>query len=213
MNFRIGTTADGVFRYLLDHPPLAFDNIGSYAGNHDAKQRQLEDHRSMKNFNNVETIYTKRLKTVQVKLNLDYIADPSEDDKQKAECPDEIYEILKSLYRQLDDDQEHMIMLVLNVSNEVIGFKVIASGTQTSGPADAKIIFRSALMLGATKIVLAHNHPSGNLKPSSADIRFTQKVIEAGRVMDIPLVDHLIMTHKGYISMRAGNCCKFDSFI
>ncbi len=167
----------------------------------------------MKNFNNIETIYRKRLKTVQVKLSLDYIADPSDDDKQKAECPDEIYAILKSLYRQLDDDQEHMIMLTLNISNEVTGFKLISSGTQTSGPADTKIIFRNALMLGATKIVLAHNHPSGNLKPSSADIGFTQKVIEAGKVMDVPLVDHLIVSHNGYISMRTDNYCEFDSFI
>lgn len=166
----------------------------------------------MKNFNNVETIYRKRLKTIQIKLSLDYITDPSEHDKQKTEWPEEIYEILKSLYRQLDDDQERMIMPALNVSNEVTEFKVISSETQTSGPADSKIIFKNALMLGATKLVLAHNHPSGNLQSSSSDIACTQKVIEAGRVMDIPLVDHLIVTHNGYISMRADNYCEFESF-
>jgi DNA repair protein RadC len=117
---------------------------------------------------------------------------------------------LKSIYRQLDDDQEHMVMLVLNVSNEVTGFKVIASGTQTSGPADAKIIFRNALMLGATKIVLAHNHPSGNLKPSEADIRFTKKLIEAGKALEIPVVDHFIVSHKGYVSMRKEKFCEFE---
>ncbi len=167
----------------------------------------------MKNYNNIETIYTKRLKTVQLKLGQDYIADPLDDDKPKAENPDDVHEILKSLYRQLDDDQEHMIMLVLNVSNEVTGFKVIASGTQTSGPADAKIIFRNALMLGATKIVLAHNHPSGNLQPSQADIRFTKKVIAAGEAIDIPVVDHLIVSHNGYISMRKEQHCDFEVYI
>jgi len=163
----------------------------------------------MKNYNNIATIYTRRLKTVQLKLGQDYISDPLEDENPKAENPDDAYEILKSLYRQLDDDQEHMIMLVLNVSNEVAGFKVISSGTQTSSEADTKIIFKNALMLGATKIVLAHNHPSGNLQASDADIKFTQKAIAAGKVIDIPVVDHIIITHKAYISMRKERVCEF----
>lgn len=165
----------------------------------------------MKNYNNIDTVYTKRLKTVQLKIGQDYIADPQDDDKPKVEHPDDVHEILKSIYRQLDDDQEHMVMLVLNISNEVAGFKVIASGSQTSGPADAKIIFRNALMLGATKIVLAHNHPSGNLQPSNADIRFTQKVIAAGKAIEIPVVDHLILSHSSYISMRKEQHCDFEA--
>ena len=93
------------------------------------------------------------------------------------------------------------------------GFKVISSGTQSSGPADAKIIFRNALLLGAAKIVLAHNHPSANLQPSKADIKFTQKVIAAGKAIDIPVVDHLIVSHVGYVSMRAENHCDFEAFV
>lgn len=166
---------------------------------------------NMKNYNNTKTVYTKRIKTVQLKLGQDYIADPLDNDKPKAESPDDLHEILRALYHQLDDDQEHMIMLVLNISNEVSGFKVISSGTQTSGPADAKIIFRNALMLGATKIVLAHNHPSGNLKPSEADIRFTKKVIAAGKAIDIPVLDHLIVSHNGYTSMRKEHYCEFET--
>lgn len=104
-------------------------------------------------------------------------------------------------------------MLVLNVSNEVTGFKVMASGTQTSDPADAKIIFRSALMLGTTKILLAHNYPSGNLQPSKADIGFTKKVIVAGEAIDIPIVDHLIVSHNGYISMRNERLCEFKDYV
>jgi len=166
----------------------------------------------MKNYNNIETVYIKRLKTIQLKLGLDYIADPLEDENPKAESPDDVHEILKSLYRQLDDDQEHMIMLVLNISNEVAGFKVITSGTQTSNAVDAKIIFKNALMLGATKIVLAHNHPSGNLQPSEADLGFTKKVIAAGKVIDILVVDHLIVSHKGYTSMRKEGFCEFETY-
>ena len=164
----------------------------------------------MKDFTDIETVYEKTLKPVSLKRNKVHVADP---DGAKAGSPGEIYELLKTIYAKLDDDQEHMVMLVLNVSNDVSGFKVISSGTQSANPADAKIIFRNALMLGAAKIVLAHNHPSGSLKPSQADIVFTNKIIKAGRAIDIPVVDHMILADTGYFSMRAEDVCKFESFV
>jgi DNA repair protein RadC len=102
--------------------------------------------------------------------------------------------------------------MILNVRREVDGFKIISSGPQSGPLGDPKIIFRNALMLGAVKIILAHNHPSGSLKPSTADIGFTEKVIEAGKAIDIPLVDHIIFTPKGYTSMRADRYCAFEAF-
>jgi len=165
----------------------------------------------MRNLNGVETVYERKLKTVSLKRSRHHIADP-EGGSPKAESPGEIHDILKAIYAQLDDDQEHLVLLVLNVHNEVTGFKVIASGSQSSGPGDAKIIFRNALLLGAAKIVLAHNHPSGALTPSKADIAFTRKIIEAGRVLDIPLIDHVIFTDHGYLSLRAGEYCEFEPF-
>ncbi|MFA5530737.1 MAG: JAB domain-containing protein [Thiohalomonadaceae bacterium] len=167
--------------------------------------------RELRSFNDVDTIYEKNLVTVCLKRQREYIADP--DGEPKAESPREIYELLKAIYDLLSDDQEHLVMLVLNVGNEVSGYKVIASGTQTSGTGDAKIIFRNALMLGAAKIVLAHNHPSGSLKPSAQDIAFTEKMIELGRALSLPLVDHVIYTNKGYFSMRAENACRFEPFV
>jgi DNA repair protein RadC len=166
----------------------------------------------MRDYSDVTTIYTKTLRTVRLKISEDYVAD-SGPEKPTAENPNEVYEILKAIYRQLDDDQEHMVMVVLNLSNQVVGYKVISSGSQASSPGDSKIIFRNALLLGAAKIILAHNHPSGQQEPSEQDIKFTEKVIQAGQVVDIPLVDHLILTHRGYISMRTGDYCKFEPFV
>lgn len=165
----------------------------------------------VRNFNEVDTIYEKNLVTVCLKRRSAYVADP--EGEPKVESPNEIYELLKVIYDQLSDDQEHLVMLVLNINNAVSGFKVISSGTQSMGPADAKIIFRNALMLGAAKIVLAHNHPSGALKPSRHDIDFTNKMIEVGKLMELPLVDHVIYTASGYLSMRADNVCRFESFV
>jgi len=116
--------------------------------------------------------------------------------------PNDVYEILRSIYATLDDDQEHLILLVLNVANNVIGFKLIASGAQDSTLVDAKVIFRNALLLGARNIIIAHNHPSGNLNPSEQDLQVTMMLAASGRLLDLPLLDHIIVTaERGYPSL------------
>lgn len=163
----------------------------------------------MKDFAKTSTIYTKSLKTITLKIRQDFLADPGAK-RQRADSPNDIYEILKAIYRQLDDDQEHLVLLVLNLSQEVSGYKVVSSGNERTSLANGKIVFRNALLLGASSIVVAHNHPSGKLKPSTADINFTNKIIEAGKTLDIPVLDHIILTHKGYISLREERRCKFE---
>jgi len=163
----------------------------------------------MKDFANTTTIYTKSLRTITLKIRQDFLADPGAK-LPTAESPNDIYEILKAIYRQLDDDQEHLVLLVLNLSQEVSGYKVLSSGNERTSLADGKIVFRNALLLGAASIVVAHNHPSGKLKPSAADINFTNKIIEAGKTLDIPVLDHIILTDRGYISLRDERRCKFQ---
>src|SRR6185295_2388709 len=148
-------------------------------------------------------------RTITLKIKQDFIADPDAD-LPAADSPIDVYEILKAIYHQLDDDQEHLVLLVLNLSQEVTGYKVISSGNERTSLANGKTIFRNALLLGASYIVVAHNHPSGKLKPSNADIKFTKKIIEAGKTMEIPVIDHLILSHSGYISLRAKRLCKFE---
>jgi DNA repair protein RadC len=163
----------------------------------------------MKDFANTTTIYSKSLKTITLRIRQDFLADPGAK-LPTANSPNDIYEILKAIYRQLDDDQEHLVLLVLNISQEVTGYKVISSGNERTSLANGKIVFRNALLLGASSVVVAHNHPSGKLKPSNADITFTNKIIEAGKTLDIPVLDHIILTHKGYVSLREEKRCKFE---
>jgi DNA repair protein RadC len=77
---------------------------------------------------------------------------------------------------------------------------LISKGGQSGTIADPKIIFKTALEQNAAYIILAHNHPSGNLKPSTEDVRLTKKLVEGGKMMDLLVVDHLIITDKGYYS-------------
>lgn len=90
-------------------------------------------------------------------------------------------------------DVEHFYVMYLNRANKVIMIKRVSSGGITGTVVDIRIIFRFALISKSTALVLCHNHPSGNLKPSQADIDLTKKVKQAGDVMDIQVVDHVII--------------------
>ena len=95
---------------------------------------------------------------------------------------------------------EEVYLMLLNRANKVLGFTKISYGGTTGSIVDIKVIFQVALKSNAHSIILCHNHPSGSLKPSSSDIQLTNKVKQAGILMDIPLLDHLIITNEGYYS-------------
>lgn len=95
---------------------------------------------------------------------------------------------------------EEMSILLLNRANKVLGFAKISIGGTTGTVVDTKVIFQTALKANANAIILCHNHPSGNLSPSEADIKITKNVREAGKIMEINLLDHLIITDEGYYS-------------
>lgn len=95
---------------------------------------------------------------------------------------------------------EEMIILCLNNSNKVVGFYKISSGGMTGTVVDVRMIFTIALKSLATSIIIAHNHPSGILMASDADKAITKKIKEAGKFMDINLLDHLILTDESFLS-------------
>jgi DNA repair protein RadC len=95
---------------------------------------------------------------------------------------------------------EEFWILLLNRSNEVIGKERISQGGVSGTVVDGKIIFKAAIQALATSIVLCHNHPSGNLKPSQADIDITRKLRKAGEAIDVTVLDHLIISERGYYS-------------
>lgn len=95
---------------------------------------------------------------------------------------------------------EEFWVLLLNRANVVIGKEQISKGGLTGTVADPRIIFRSAIDRRAAAIVVCHNHPSGNLSPSEQDIRLTKNLVEAGRVLEIPVLDHIIITQHGFYS-------------
>ena len=98
--------------------------------------------------------------------------------------------------------QEEFKVLLLNNTNQVLGIYPLAKGGSSGVNVDAKLVFSVALKCNAKGIILAHNHPSGNLKPSEADKTITQKLKKAGEYLDIAVLDHLIITKDGFYSFN-----------
>ncbi|WP_008312644.1 RadC family protein [Leptolyngbya sp. PCC 6406] len=98
--------------------------------------------------------------------------------------------------------QERFAVLLMDVKHRILGSKVITIGTATETLAHPRDIFREVLRHGATRIIIAHNHPSGNLDPSPEDISLTKQLLEAAQVLGIPLLDHLILGNGDYRSLR-----------
>ncbi|MEN0009488.1 JAB domain-containing protein [Flavobacterium nitrogenifigens] len=95
---------------------------------------------------------------------------------------------------------EQFKILLLNQSNKVLGMYEMSSGGIAGTSVDLRMIFAAALKANAVSLIMIHNHPSGQVKPSEADKQITRKIREAGRIMDITLVDHLIITPETYYS-------------
>jgi DNA repair protein RadC len=100
----------------------------------------------------------------------------------------------------LDLQHEEFYVILVNRANEIVQTKQISKGGMSGTVADGKVIFRSALDHGAHAIILVHNHPSGQLKPSDADRMLTKKMVEFGKYIDLPVLDHVIFTDNGYFS-------------
>jgi DNA repair protein RadC len=98
--------------------------------------------------------------------------------------------------------QEHFAVLLLDVKNRLIGTQVITIGTATETLASPREIFREVIRQGATRVIVAHNHPSGNVEPSVQDIDLTRQLLAGAQFLDIPLLDHLILGDGNHQSIR-----------
>lgn len=147
---------------------------------------KLQDQISLFQVSEISVVYTPKFKASE---------------RPKVTSSKEVYGIL---YNNWDLNkigfQEQFKIMLLNRANKVIGIYEVSSGGMSGTVADPKLIFSAALKSCATSIILSHNHPSGNLKPSNADLRLTSKIIKGGELLDIDVLDHIILTPEGYFS-------------
>jgi DNA repair protein RadC len=115
--------------------------------------------------------------------------------KIKVSSSKDAFNILFDLFdKDTIEYQEQFYLLLLSYSNRVLGWVKLSLGGTTGTVVDPKIVFSIALKTNASGLIMSHNHPSGNLSPSDGDQRLTKKLLEAGRLLDIKLLDHLIVT-------------------
>jgi DNA repair protein RadC len=117
---------------------------------------------------------------------------------KKVTSPQEIADIFIPMLR--DDTKERFIVVCLNSSNKIIKHETISIGNLNSSIVHPREIFKVAIDCSSASIILIHNHPSGNPEPSSEDIRITKKIVESGKILDIPIFDHLIIAGETYTS-------------
>lgn len=98
------------------------------------------------------------------------------------------------------DTQESLVLLCLNTKNKVTHYSIVSTGTVNQSIANPRDIFQRALLSNASRIVVAHNHPSGSVESSRQDNLFTAKLKECGEMLGIPLLDHIIVTENDYYS-------------
>lgn len=145
------------------------------------------------------TIEKKLLEVSEIQLSYKSTVKPSQ--RPKITGSKDAYEVLRKSW---DDSKLELVeqfkAMFTNRANKVLGIYEVSTGGIAGTVADPKLIFVAALKVGASGVILSHNHPSGNLKPSQADIDLTKKIKEAGKFLEIQLMDHVILTSEGYFS-------------
>ena len=117
---------------------------------------------------------------------------------KKITSPRDVAEIFIPILR--DENKEKFIVVCLNSANKIIKFETISIGNLNSSVVHPREVFKVAIDNSSASIILIHNHPSGNAEPSNEDIRITKKIVETGKIMEIPVFDHLIIAGETYTS-------------
>ena len=113
--------------------------------------------------------------------------------------PSDVFENYQSLFK--DQVRERFVVFWLNSANKVVGFEIISEGILNSSLTHPREVFRGAIIATAASIILSHNHPSGNTEPSQEDIAITKQIVESGKIIGIPVHDHVIFTDTAFTSM------------
>jgi DNA repair protein RadC len=123
--------------------------------------------------------------------------------RPRIRCSQDAFKLLEGALTDLP--HEEFWILLLNRSNQVIESVRISQGGISGTVTDVRLILNAAVEKLASALILAHNHPSGNLSPSDADLKITKKIKEAAQLLDLSVLDHLILSDQGYMSMADDN--------
>lgn len=158
------------------------------------REKSIEEFMQIKGIGKVKALQLKAICEFAMRMNR-----PSDYRKIKIQKSSDIANIL--IYEMKHLKNEQLKLVILNNSNEILKIQDITQGNANMLMADAKNILPEVIKMQAPKIILVHNHPSGNLNPSASDVEFTNKIKEACKILGIQLLDHIIIAENGYTSI------------
>ena len=128
---------------------------------------------------------------------------------RKFQSPQDVYETFRD--RAEKADREECLALLLDTKNVMLGFHVVSIGILNRNMAHPREVFKAAILANAASILLVHNHPSGDPEPSEADVTSTKELMDAGELLDIPVLDHVIIGDGTYFSFTKSNMLRGET--
>jgi len=128
-------------------------------------------------------------------------------EREPCRTPSDVYDLFKKI---ADLEQEVFCVVTLDSKNRAINTHMISMGLLNASLVHPREVFRTAIKDNSASIILAHNHPSGDSSPSREDLRLTKQLIEAGNIVDIKILDHVIIAQENNLSMRENGLCVFQ---
>ena len=176
--------------------------FGSLKGIMDAS---LEDLKKIKGLGNAKATKLKASFAIAKKVMTEIKAAENEKENEKKRynavtSPEILYGIIQS--KIMNFSKEHFFVVSLDTRNNFIGIDEISIGTLTASLVHPRETFESAIKRHAAHIIIAHNHPSGETEPSEDDLKITKRIVDAGKIMGIEVLDHLIITEKSFLSFK-----------
>jgi DNA repair protein RadC len=118
------------------------------------------------------------------------------------QSPVEVYQAAKQLLALHEEPEEHFCIFCLNTKNKIVGVHTISIGSLNASIVHPREVFKAAMLNNASGIICLHNHPSGDPEPSREDIETTRRLVDAGEIMGIKVLDHVIIGEQRYLSMK-----------
>ncbi len=162
------------------------------------KEASLEDLKEIKGLGNAKSAQITACVEIARRINDYELSQATKVQGMKALSPQDVYMLLKPKIKNLT--KEHFLTLSFDIRNHLLGVDTISIGTLTDNLVHPRETFEAAIRRHAAKIIIAHNHPSGDSSPSSEDDQVTKQIIEAGQILSIMVIDHVILSRNGYYS-------------
>ena len=125
-------------------------------------------------------------------------------DRNVVKSPEDVHQILQCYFGDLPN--EHFVAVLLNTKNHVIAITPISIGSLNASIVHPRELFQRAILANCASVILAHNHPSGDPTPSSEDIELTRRLAEAGKLLDIAVLDHIVVGENCFVSLKERGC-------